>query len=350
MKYISDEKSSKKITSTIRRDEAEGYILISLVGFAATVIATRVFLHITGYPQISNSVLHIAHALWGGLFLIVAAYLPLAYANRWALQASALLGGLGIGLFIDEVGKFITQANDYFFPPALPIIYGFVLLNVLVYLFFRRLPKENPRGAMYHALEGLKDLLDGDLDAAEAAHINSQLAIARRSNRAEIVSLANTLSEYLQKEKEHLSEIELNIWKRITMRIDAVGQRFGRQRHRVVISISLIGWVLLAAGYIVAIVHGGGNIDPQVLHFRVPLIGIQFVVGILMTIAAVFWLTKKEGLGLKFGATGFLVSLVALQLLYFYISQFSAITATLLQLFILQVLLTYRRWYLNEDN
>jgi hypothetical protein len=337
----------KEIRSAIRRDQAEGYILTSLVGFAATVIVTRVFLQLTGFPKIGNDVLHIAHALWGGLFLILAAYLPLAYANRWALQGSAVLGGLGIGLFIDEVGKFITQANDYFFPAALPLIYGFFLLNVLMYLYFRRPPKENPRVAMYHALEGLKDLLDGDLDAAEAAQINTQLAIARRSNRPEIVSLANTLSDYLQKEKEHLSEIEINFWKRVTLRLDAIGRRFGRRKHRIIISIALIGWVFLAAGNIVAVVQGGINLDSQVLQWRVPLISIQVVVGILMTVAALFWFTQKEEHALKFGISGFLISLVALQILYFYISQFSAITATLLQLAILQVLFTYRRWYLK---
>ena len=46
--------------------------------------------------------LHIAHALWGGLLLFVAVLLPLALANRWAIKASALLSGIGIGLFIDE--------------------------------------------------------------------------------------------------------------------------------------------------------------------------------------------------------------------------------------------------------
>ena len=82
--------------------------------------------------------LHIAHALWGGLLLFVAVILPLALANRWAIQVSAFLSGIGIGLFIDEVGKFITQTNDYFFPPAMPLIYGVFLLTVLVYLSFRR--------------------------------------------------------------------------------------------------------------------------------------------------------------------------------------------------------------------
>ena len=125
------------VRAAVRRDHAENYILTSLVAFVVTVIATRVFLELTGYPQVGNDVLHFAHALWGGLLLIVAVFLPLGYANRWAIQASALLGGIGIGLFIDEVGKFITQTNDYFFPPALSIIYAFVLLNVFVYLTFR---------------------------------------------------------------------------------------------------------------------------------------------------------------------------------------------------------------------
>ncbi len=103
-----------------------------------TVIGVREFLQLTGFPQIGNSVLHIAHALWGGLLLFIAVVLPLAFANRWAIGASALLSGAGIGLFIDEVGKFITQTNDYFFPPALSIIYAFFLLTAVVYLYFRQ--------------------------------------------------------------------------------------------------------------------------------------------------------------------------------------------------------------------
>jgi len=337
-----------KIRSTTRRDHAEGYILTSLVGFAVTVILTRAFLQLTGFPKIGNSVLHIAHALWGGLLLILAAYLPLVLANRWALQASAVLGGIGIGLFIDEVGKFITQANDYFFPPALPLIYGFILFNVLVYFYFRQSPKENDRLAMYHALEGLQDLLDGDLDTAEAARIDTQLAIAKNSDRAEIVSLANALILYLHKEEARFSAAQPDFWKRITQRIDTVGLRIGRRKHRTLIFIILIGWVILIIGYVAIIVQGEGNLDPKVIQWRGLLMGIQIVVGILIIIAALFWLTKQEELGMNFGVSGFLISLVALQLLYFYISQFFAITATLLQLAILFVLFAYRRWYLND--
>lgn len=337
-----------KSRSSIRRINAESYILTSLVAFALTVIATRTFLEITGYPQIGNSVLHIAHALWGGLLLIVAAYLPLAYANRWALQASALIGGIGVGLFIDEVGKFITQANDYFFPPALPLIYGFILLNVLVYLYFRRPAKISSRQAMYHVFEGLQNVLDGDLDAAEAARIKSHLALAKQSNREEIASLATALSHMLELEKGHLPAAKPGFWKRLAMKVDSFGQRLGRRMHRALISGILILWLVIVIGYIVVLVQGGPNLNEQVVQWSGVLVGIQAVIGCLMLAALLGWFTKNEERGLKFGVSGFLLSLVALQLHYFYISQFSAITATLLQFGFLQLLLTYRRWYLSD--
>jgi hypothetical protein len=338
----------KKVRAAVRRDRAESYILISLVAFAVTVIATRVFLELSGYPQLGNDVLHIAHALWGGLLLIIAGFLPLAYANRWAIQASALLGGIGIGLFIDEVGKFITQTNDYFFPPALSIIYGFILLNAFVYLTFRRPRKQDPRAAMYHVFDGLRDAWDGDLDTAEAARIEAQLVIAKQSERTEIVALANAVSTYLQKEKEHLAAAEPDIWKRFITWMDVLGKRLGRRVHRTIILVLLILWVAFVISYIAVLIQGGTNLSSQVVQWRGPLIGIQVVIGGLMIFALFAWLTRNEERGLKFAVGGFLFSLVALQTLYFYLSQFSAITATLLQLAFLQILLAYNRWYLRN--
>jgi hypothetical protein len=342
---ISTGTSQKQVRAPVRRDRAENYVLTFLVAFAVTVIATRVYLELANYPQIGNSVLHIAHALWGGLLLFVAVLLPLGLANRWAIQASALLGGIGTGLFVDEVGKFITQANDYFFPPALSIVYGFVLLTVFVYLTFRRPRQPDPRQALYNAWEGLQDAFDGDLDAAEAARIEAQLAIANTSDRDEIVSLANVMSQFLQGQRQRLPAAEVGYWQRTAARVDTLGQRLGQRTHRALISGLLILWAALAIGYIVILVQEGANLDSQVVQWAVPLMAIQAVVGTLMLVALVAWLAGKEELGLKLGVGGFLLSLVALQTLYFYLSQFSALTATLLQLAFLLILLAYRRWY-----
>jgi hypothetical protein len=339
----------KKIRRPVRRDNAEDYLLICLVAFAVTVVVTRVYLELTGYPQLGNSVLHIAHALWGGLLLFVAVLLPLVLANRWAVSASALLGGIGIGLFIDEVGKLITQAADYFYPPALSIVYGFFLLVAFAYLYFRRPNPRDPRKALYHAVEGLQDVLDGDLDREEAALIQSQLAIARQSDRDEIVSLAGAISGYLQQEERHLSAAEPGWWKRTSRRVETLGRRLGRRLHRATISVLLILWLVFVIGYIAVLIQAGANLDSQVVQWRGALIGVQIMVGGLMLIAILAWLARKEERGLKFAVFGFLLSLVALQTLYFYLSQFSAITATLIQVACLLILLTYRRWYLSDD-
>ncbi|MEW6179608.1 MAG: hypothetical protein AB1522_06760 [Chloroflexota bacterium] len=112
---MSSNLSRKKLP--VRRLLAERYLLIALIGYAASVLGVRLFLELTNYPRVEFGSLHIAHVIWGGLFLFVAALLPLMFANRWALFWSALLSGIGFGLFIDEIGKFITQSNDYFYPP-----------------------------------------------------------------------------------------------------------------------------------------------------------------------------------------------------------------------------------------
>ena len=117
----------------IQRRRAGDYLLITLLSFGFSVGATRLLLELTGYPQLGTGSLHIAHVLWGGLFLFIASLLPIIYINEWVVALSGLLSGFGVGLFIDEVGKFITQTNDYFFPSAAPIVYVLFLLTVFVF-------------------------------------------------------------------------------------------------------------------------------------------------------------------------------------------------------------------------
>ena len=122
----------------VRRNSAEWYMLLTLLSFAASVTLTRLFLSLTGYPQIGGGELHIAHVLWGGVLLYFGALLPLVFSNRGVYASGAILAGIGVGLFIDEVGKFITASNDYFFPIAAPIIYIFFLFSIILLLHIRR--------------------------------------------------------------------------------------------------------------------------------------------------------------------------------------------------------------------
>jgi len=65
-----------------------------------SVSAIRIFLEITGYPQIGSDTLHIAHVLWGGLLLFASSLLPLIFVNKRILDISALLSGIGVGFLL----------------------------------------------------------------------------------------------------------------------------------------------------------------------------------------------------------------------------------------------------------
>ncbi|MHB9111662.1 MAG: hypothetical protein ACYC4D_03410 [Thermoleophilia bacterium] len=103
-----------------------------LVSAVVTILVVRLFLELTGYPQVGGSVLHVAHVLWGGLLMAISIMILFTLIGRKAEALGTLAGGVGFGLFIDEVGKFVTNDNDYFFQPAVAIMYvTFVFLYLI---------------------------------------------------------------------------------------------------------------------------------------------------------------------------------------------------------------------------
>jgi hypothetical protein len=87
-----------------------------------TIFLIRVFLKITNYPMLGGGGLHIAHMLWGGLAMFVM-LLYLLLSNRPMRYVAASISGVGFGLYIDEIGKFVTSDNNYFYKPAAFLMY-----------------------------------------------------------------------------------------------------------------------------------------------------------------------------------------------------------------------------------
>ncbi len=117
----------------IRNFEAGRYLENFLVAAVAAVLVIRLFLNITGYLQLGGNRLHIAHMLWGGLLMLASIIILLSFLGKVSEHLAAILGGIGFGTFIDEVGKFVTRDNNYFFQPAVGLIYvTFILVFIAI--------------------------------------------------------------------------------------------------------------------------------------------------------------------------------------------------------------------------
>ena len=133
-------------------------------GFAACLLAA------TGYPQVGGSKLHVAHVLWGGLLLTTALVCTLAFLSPAAKPIASVVGGIGFGLFIDEVGKFVTKDVNYFYRPAIAIIYVtfVVLFGVFRWLARRRFTADE---SVLIGLESLQRAAVGSLTDERRAHV-----------------------------------------------------------------------------------------------------------------------------------------------------------------------------------
>lgn len=360
--------SLSHIRKPVRRAGAARYLSFTLLSFAASVSLTRLFLSLTGYPQIGKGELHIAHVLWGGLLLFIAALLPLMLANRWAYTWSAMVAGIGVGLFIDEVGKFVTRANDYFYPPAAPIIYAFFLLVVLLYLQIKRRPSADPRSELYRAFDMLEEVLDHDLSERERAEIERCLAgVIHNSKDPNLIRLATELTQFLKSHQLEMVAENPNFIERWLNEIQAF---FSAKISRAQLRFALIAGLLLTGLLSVlpplrliiqAITQG---ISPAIvaqlmndhlisnragLNWYAAHLALELTVGIIFFAAVVMLAIRHERRGWDFGYLGLMLSLTTIDLLVFYFDQFSTIFIALGQFILLMGIVYYRRNHLGNN-
>ena len=338
-----------RLRRPVRREGAEGYLFLVLVSFAVTVIGTRWFLELTGFPRIGGGDLHIAHALWGGVALFVAALLPIVLAGRLVYRSAAIVAGAGIGLFIDEVGKFITAENDYFFPAAAPIIYATFLLSVIVWLRVRQPPEPEPRAQLLGALELLEESVEGDLQRAEVDALRDRLrSAADHAPAAEQRRLAGHLLAFVDADAlrvapdpiDRLGSLRAG-WR---SRADAW---LGGRGLRVVIVAALLLTGLGQVWALISIAMGlqldsAGSLT-AVGWFRLLHLAVEAVAGVLVLAGgALVAVVGRHVLGWTLAYVGLLVTITLGDLIGFYVRQFDSILLVLGHLVLLAAVVGYR--------
>jgi hypothetical protein len=186
----------------------------------AGVLGNRIFLVITGYPQLGNGTLHISHAIWGGLMMLVALVVAISSLAPGARLFVAILGGAGFGWFVDELGKYITRDVDYFFKPTLALIY---VIFVVMYFGFRhiRRTRKQADAAILNAIEVLRVGLMGPLEEPRRAEALTMLDAVEVDNGRAGARLQGVLLEL-----ETVPEQEPRLATRVARRARALLERW----------------------------------------------------------------------------------------------------------------------------
>jgi len=239
----------RRLPFVVRDAEAGHNTERFFVAAIATLLGLRALLAATGYPQIGGSHLHIAHMLWGGLVLTAALLLTLVSIGRRTRPTAALIGGAGFGIFIDEIGKFLTRDYDYFYRPAIAIIYFVFLalfLTMRAMLAGRALSEDE---CLANAISLTKDMALEDLDPDEKAQATALLDRCDPAD-ARVVALRGFLDRLNTVPAPRPGLFE-RIRHRVVGRVEPVlhGARFPRALAGILFTLSVSGlaWAVATA-------------------------------------------------------------------------------------------------------
>lgn len=229
-----------------RNAEARDNLEVFLVSAISSLLLLRFYLYLAGYPQVGGGSLHIAHMLYGGLLLMVAVVINISFLGSRAERLAAVVGGVGFGVFIDELGKFITKDNNYFFRPTIGIIYALFCVLYLTFNFLGRRQRLSSEEYQLNALRQFEEAVVHHMDKYEKSAMHEFLRRADKDS-----AITQGLKDLLQ----HVETIPVETGRaeRVRKRLARSYGNFWRQRNsnRFVAAV----FVLQAAVFIIIVAN-----------------------------------------------------------------------------------------------
>jgi hypothetical protein len=322
------------------RDLVAGrYLDLFIVGGVSAVLAIRFILRITGYPSLGGARFHIAHMLWGGLLMAAALLICLSFLGNRTRLLAALLGGIGFGTFIDEIGKFITRDNNYFYQPSTALIY---ILFVLIYLAFRDLQMRSAitrEEYLVNAINDLEEAVINDLQPEERERALRYLgAIAEKDDLT--LRLAALIEEasvqphpdgWLRRIRRYV----VAGYEAVLARSDRFGGLITLFALQLVVNAGTVAWIVagdLAAG-IAAVPSGKKGAAIGILPISDWLLIVSTLIPAILVVIAVYALRQSRMTALRLFHRGVLLSILFTEVFMFYRNQGAALVVLAFNLF-----------------
>ncbi len=330
-----------KLFSRIKlTQDLTGFLLFEnfLTTAVLTILGVRFFLRVSGYPQIGGAGFHIAHMLWGGLILFACLLVIFLFLDRRVKAFAAVFGGVGFGLFIDELGKFITSDNNYFFQPTIAIIYIFCVLLFLLMHILKSHMRVTKDEFVSNALDIFRNSLVHGLTDQERDEADNYLKSANAK-----FSLDDLYE--LTKEKEFDRKITFTFFPNVRDKINTFINRLATNRAFQIIVITLIEFQaifsFLLLIFVVLVVFGR---VPEIIRDKVVLeldfastaaIFSSFVAGLLAIVGAFSFARSKKRAFYLIKYCLF-ISIFIVQFFIFWIDQFGGIIGLVFDVIALQ--------------
>jgi hypothetical protein len=298
----------------VRRVTAMHDFELFFVSSVATILLVRAILAATGWPQLGGGKIHFAHLVWGGIGMLLAFILFMAMQGRlWDFLAT-LSAGIGFGLFLDELGKFITSDNDYFFQPAVAIMY--VLFVVLFFLFrwLGRVDKMGPETALVNSFDFAKEAVMHSMNEGER---DEALYVLGRADQSD--SMVQALTAVLRgvQPQAASSNAVVRAWKRLHAWYRRLIEKRWFRRF-------VVGWFIVTSVAQLLVVFALDATPAQLNFMDLGGILANALTGALVVVGLVRWRASKLS-AFRWFERGALVAILVGQFFSFYHAQVAAI-------------------------
>ncbi|HOZ80924.1 MAG TPA: hypothetical protein PK370_01750 [Candidatus Woesebacteria bacterium] len=337
-----------------KRDDGGELILLMITWGILSLFGTRFFLMMTGYPQLGNGNWHIAHALWGGAFMVAGLICLLGFNGENARRSGSVLGGIGLGLFLDELGKYLTADNNYWFRPAVVFIYLIFIGLFFIYLRIKKFNDNDPTNLLFAIWERYEKALDESLEPSDLKKIKLSLKKLTNKNLSVNQKLIVNLFEKVKLKEDRIERYSFfeNLEKGWRLSYDKI---FKRKLVRIIMWMYCGFWSIDKIADAIRIGLSSEKLEMLLKFYDYQFFGgadfymiglkivFEMLTAILLILGIYWWLIIKKKRGLNFMVWGLYANIILAAPFKFYFEQFSAVVQIILTLLMVEIVKEYRK-------